>query len=284
MLHVPGDGTDPGFHAGPRPRRAVANRMTPAGTARSAAAASSEIHVRELELPNDRSEVALDLWGMPQLENAAGGRAAPPTWLSLVTKGGAVVKTPGQILELGDSSRVTWLNRGAAKLDRENLPRLPMWWAQPPGRAAKPVEKALRRLIEWRTLLGGPTSGAKEKKPRPDNSEPLIARVKKQVLDVKDPDNQDLGVLFLGAPDEVEPLVDLIGQPDKPNVRGVALFAAAIGAGARTTCRGTEADSRAARGNGKAEAELIVRLLHFYPAEAALRAEDVCGIGRSTRP
>ncbi len=134
--------------------------------------------------------------------------------------------------------------------------------------AAKPVEKALRRLIEWRTLLGGPTSGAKEKKPRPDNSEPLIARVKKQVLDVKDPDNQDLGVLFLGALDEVEPLVDLIGQPDKPNVRGVALFALQSGL-ARGGHHAEELKRiLGRRGNGKAEAELIVRLLHFYPAEA----------------
>ena len=159
-----------------------------------------------------------------------------------------MVKTPGEILELRDNSARHLAQPGRAKLDRENLPRASTWWAQPPDRTAKPVEKALCSLIEWRTLLGGPTPGAEEKKPRPDSTEPLIARVKKQVLDVKDPDNQDLGVLFLGALDEVEPLVDLIGQRDKPNVRGVALFAAAIVAGARrTSCRGTEADSRAAR-------------------------------------
>ncbi len=131
MLHVPGDGTDLDFTLD-RGRVVVANRMTPAGTAR--------VRLRflgntwELELPNDRSEVALDLWGMPQLENAAGGRAAAAHLAQPGHQGRrAVVKTPGQILELGDSSPSPG-STGARQAGPRELAALPMWWAQPPGR------------------------------------------------------------------------------------------------------------------------------------------------------
>jgi hypothetical protein len=87
------------------------------------------------------------------------------------------------------------------------------------------------------------------------------------VEEVKDPDNQDVGIFFLAAVDEVEPLMDLLNR-DSSNVRGATLFALQtwLSRGGR---RGEElARILEKRGSAKDKAELIVRLLHFYPPEA----------------
>jgi pSer/pThr/pTyr-binding forkhead associated (FHA) protein len=269
MLYAPSEKTDLDFTLD-RGRVVVTNRKEPA--------AAAHVRVRflgeswDLELADDRSEAALQLWGIPQRATAGAGRAAPPTFLELFTKGRVRVTTrPGKVLDLGDRSYVRWLNQDAAPPDRTDLPELPRWWATKPDRKSKDVEKALRSLLDWRDLLTGPGPRPGEKKPPAEDAEPLVARVKKQVQDVNDPDNQDVGVFFLAALDEVEPLVDLLGEKDKPNVRGTARYALQTW----LSRGGQHADElkRILERRGVGDADLVVRLMHFYPPEALTRRE-----------
>jgi phage baseplate assembly protein W len=52
----------------------------------------------------------------------------------------------------------------------------------------------------------------------------VLTRIKTQVEELKDPDNQDIGVFFLAALDELEPRLDLLKYRQNPNVRGVTQF------------------------------------------------------------
>lgn len=271
MLHAPAAGTDLDFTLD-RGRVVVANRKAPAGP----------VHVRvrflremwELELPDDKSEAALELWGLPQRRPANPGGAGPPTCLGLFTKGRVVVKTPSQTLDLGDHSRVSWLNQDVATLHRTELPELPAWWAKPPDRKAPAVQKAVRSLLDWSELLGGSNTDPAKRKGPANGAEPVITTIKTQVEDVKDADNQDVGVFFLAALDDVEPLVGFLKDRQNANVRGTTLFALqswlSRGAGhAEELARILER-----RGDSsKDKAALIVRLLYFYPAEALDKRE-----------
>jgi pSer/pThr/pTyr-binding forkhead associated (FHA) protein len=257
MLNAPAAGTDLDFTLD-RGRVVIANRKANAGPAR--------IRLRflraswELELPDEKSEVAVELWGLPQQG------AATTTCLGLFTKGRVRVKTPRQDLDLGDRSRVSWQNLEPDKPYQTTLPNLPVWWTTPPDRKAPDVEKALRSLLDWRDQLAGPNAGP-DKRPALAAA-PVVATIKTQVEEVKDPDNQDVGVFFLAALDEVQPLVDCLMDRQNPNVRGATVFALQswLSRGARHGADLSEILDK--RGVGKDKAELIVRLLHFYAPRA----------------
>jgi FHA domain len=262
MLHAPAAGTDLDFTLD-RGRVVIANRKAPPGPA----------HVRlrflheswELELPDEQSEAALEVWGLPQGGLKEAGQS-PPTWLHLFVKGRVVVKTPRQTLELRDRSRMTWLNRDPSMPRRDDLPELPAWWTKPVDRKAPEIQKALRSLLDWSDKLGGSNVDPRKGKTA-DKGEPLVSKIKTQVVEVKDADNQDVGIFFLAALDEVEPLVDFLQDRVNPNVRGVTIFALQswLSRGARHA--GELARILERRGVSKDKAELIVRLLHFYVRE-----------------
>jgi hypothetical protein len=262
MLHAPAAGTDLDFTLD-RGRVVVANRKTPPGSA----------HVRlrflheswELELPDEQSEVALELWGLPQGGPGEAGRS-PPTELHLFAKGRVVVKTPREALELRDHSHMTWLNREPGTPRRETLPELPAWWTKPVDREAPGIKKALRSLLDWSDQLGGSNADPQKRKTA-DKGEPLVSRIKTQVVEVKDADNQDVGIFFLAALDEVEPLVDFLQDRVNPNVRGVTIFALQSWLSRGGRHAGELARILERRALSKDKAELIVRLLHFYARE-----------------
>jgi hypothetical protein len=264
MLHPPAAGADLDFTLD-RGRVLLANRKTPAGPARVRLHFLREVW--EVDLPDDKSEVAVELWGLPQ-KGPAGGSAAPLTCVGLFTKGGARLKTPLRSFDLGDRSRVSWQNLEPEKAYQTSLPELPEWWTKPPDRNAPGVQKALRSLLDWSELLGG-AGASPGKRPAPAAGvAPVVTTIKTQVLEVKDPDNQDVGVFFLAALDEVQPLVDCLMDRQNPNVRGATVFALQswLSRGGRHAAELVDVLDK--RGHGKDKAELIVRLLHFLPPEA----------------
>ena len=145
---------------------------------------------------------------------------------------------------------------------------MPAWWEKPPDRKSPKVQKALRSLLDWSDLLGGSNTDPAKADAPANNAEPVITRIKTQVEEVKDPDNQDVGVFFLAALDEVEPLVDLLKYRQNSNVRGVTLFVLQSWLSRGARARGRAAAILERREGSKEKAERIVRLLHFLPPEA----------------
>jgi pSer/pThr/pTyr-binding forkhead associated (FHA) protein len=269
MLHAPAAGTDLDFTLD-RGRVVIANRKAPVAPA----------HVRlrflgetwDVELPDDQSEVAIELWGLPQQSSGNSFGSTCPVSLTLVTKNRVLLKTARQQFDFAGRSRLTWLNEGTATPRRGTLPELPGWWTKAPDQKMPAVQKALRSLLDWRDQLGGANRSG-DRRATSESATAVVSKIKKQVEDVKDPDNQDTGVLFLAALDEVEPLVDLLRDRQNPNVRGVTLFAlqAWLGRG------GEHAHDLAGiferRGRTKDEAERVVRLLYFITPDALARRD-----------
>lgn len=99
-------------------------------------------------------------------------------------------------------------------------------WAKPPERTTPEVQKALLSLLDWSQRLGGSNADPAKRKPLDKANTSVLSAIKTQVEEeVKDADNQDVGVFFLAALDEMEPLVDFLKDRKNPNVRGVTLFA-----------------------------------------------------------
>jgi hypothetical protein len=135
-----------------------------------------------------------------------------------------VVRTPRKTLDLSDHSRLSWVSQEPAESYPANLPELPEWWTKPPDRKAPAVQKALRSLLDWSHQLREPNAGPPTSK-APANEESVVMKIKTQVKEVKDPDNQDVGILFLAALDQLEPLVGFLEDRQSANFRGVTLFA-----------------------------------------------------------
>jgi hypothetical protein len=266
MLHPPTADTDLDFTLD-RGRVVIANRKNPAGPA----------HVRlrflretwDLELPTDRSEVAVELWSPPPERTPGAERSRLSTILGLFTKGPVAVNTGRDRRDLPDRSRLSWVNEEPTTLYQSPLKEYPDWWAKPPDRDAPAVQKALGSLLDWSVLLR-PAASGDPKRPAPtQDTEPLVSRIKKQVQDVPDPDDQDVGVLFLAALDEVEPLIDLLsGNEGKPNVRSVARMLLQGWLGRSSEHAQELAQILERRGTSRDEAGLIVGLLHVYSKKA----------------
>ncbi len=150
---------------------------------------------------------------------------------------------------------------------RAALPEPPAWWSKPPERKSPEVQKALRSLLDWSERLGRSNADTGKQKP-PANATTVVTTIKTQVEEEKDADNQDVGVFFLAALDETEPLVGFLKDRQNANVRGVTLFALQS-----WLSRGGQHASELARilergRYSKDVAERIVRLLHFLSPEA----------------
>jgi hypothetical protein len=223
----------------------------------------------DLELKDAASEVVVQLYGVPFRSDS--GKSAPRTYLDLFVKGGVDVQTGRQRLDLADRSQVHWEEETASNPRSWQLPALPPWWVRQPDKADPAVLKARRSLLEWSERLGGaaPRTGKSDEQKRPPAA--VVPAIKTDVEEVADPDNQDLGVLFLAALDEVEPLVDLMKDRRYPHVRGVALFALQ-GWLARNPRHADGLIRLLEKREGSREvAERVVGLLHFFPREACRR-------------
>lgn len=257
MLHIPAADIDLDFTLD-RGRVLIANRKKSAGP----------IHVRlrflreawELELPDNKSEAVVELWTLPRDVPSGAKPPQPVACLGLFTKGQVRVKTPRESFDLSDRSRLSWVSREPTRHYRENLNELPAWWAKPPDRSTPQVQKALRSLLDWSERLNGSKAD--------NGATSVVPTIKDQVEDVRDPDNQDVGVFFLAALDETAPLLELLKDPNNANVRGVTLFALQswLSRGAQHASELGRILER--RGYAKDKVERIVRLLHFYPPES----------------
>jgi hypothetical protein len=263
MLHSPASGVDLDFTLD-RGRVLIANRKAPEGP----------VHIRlrflremwELELPDAASEAGVELWTLPRGAPSGSTPPQPVACLGLFTKGRVLVKTPRQSFDLSDHSRLSWVSQEPAVLHRAALPELPAWWAKQPDRQAPEVQKALRSLLDWSERLGG--SSADLAKTKTQATTPVVTTIKTQVEEVKDADNQDVGVFFLAALDQTEPLLGFLKDRQNANVRGVTLFALQSWLSRGGQHAGELARILERRGDSKDKAERIVRLLHFYPPEA----------------
>jgi hypothetical protein len=265
MLHSPTSGIDLDFTLD-RGRVLIANRKP----------SPAPIHVRlrflhemwNLELPDAKSEAVVELWNLPR--GAPSGSIAPPplACLGLFTKGRVLVKTPRQNFDLSDQSRLSWVSQQPTALYRADLPELPAWWAKPPERQAPQVQKALRSLLDWRDRLVGSNPDPAPKKTPTNGAASVVTTIKTQVEEVKDADNQDVGVFFLAALDETEPLLGFLKDRQNANVRGVTLFALQSWLSRGGQHAGELVRILERRGDSKDKAERIVRLLHFFRPEA----------------
>jgi pSer/pThr/pTyr-binding forkhead associated (FHA) protein len=277
MLHDPASGFDLDFTLD-RGRVVVSNRKAAGGPVQIRVRFMGEIW--DLELPGAESAAGLELWALPGGQASNSSSPEPVMCLGLFAKGRVRVKTPLESLDLGDRSRLSWVSRESAVLHRMELAEPPSWWAKPPERTAPQVQKALRSLLDWSDHLGGSNTDPARKKAAASEGTPVVTRIKTQVEEVSDADNQDVGVFFLAALDELEPLVDLLRDRQNPNVRGATLFALQswLSRGAQHAGRLTQLLEQ--RRYSKDKAELIIRLLHFFPPEALNQVktyEDVIG-------
>ncbi len=270
MLHSPTSGVDLDFTLD-RGRILIANRK----------ASAAPVHVRlrflretwELELPDAKSEVGVELWTLPRGAPSPSTPQQPVACLGLFTKGRVRVQTPRQSFDLSDQSRLSWVSQEPAVLHRVALPELPAWWAKAPDRQAPEVQKALRSLLDWSERLGGSNADAGKPNTPANAATPVVTTIKTQVEEVKDADNQDVGIFFLAALDETEPLLGFLKDRQNANVRGVTLFALQSWLSRGGQHAGELVRVLERRGDSRDKAERIVRLLHFFTPEAIDRKE-----------
>ena len=262
MLHAPAVGFDLDFTLD-RGRAIVANSK-PSGPARVRVRFLREVW--EMDLQDAKSEVGLELWALPR--GAATTSPGSYLCLGLFTKGRVQVRTPRQTMDLGDHSRLSWVSQDPDELHRSLLPELPKWWAHPPENKSPEVQKALGSLLDWSDQLGGSGTEPVNNKQPVKGDAPIIATIKTQVEEgMKDPDNQDMGILFLAALDQLVPLVQLLKDRQNPSVRGVTLYALQSWLGRDGRHAGKLAQVLQEGGDSKDESERIVRLLQFYSPE-----------------
>jgi hypothetical protein len=266
MLHLPAAGDDLDFTLD-RGRVLIGNHKKSGGPAHMRVRFLREVW--QVELPDASSEIAVELWTLPRAAPRSGAAPPPVACVGLFTKGKARVITSRQTFDLAERSRLSWVSQEPATVFRaDNLPELPAWWTKQPDQSAPEVQKALRSLLDWSDQLGGSNTDPARRTAAGKAAEPVITTIKTQVEEVKDPDNQDVGVFFLAALDETEPLLDLLKDPVNANVRGATLFALQSWLSRGIQHAADLVNLLERRGDSKERAERIVRLLHFLPPEA----------------
>jgi hypothetical protein len=170
-------------------------------------------------------------------------------------RGRARLKSGSQELGLGDRGHLAWTSGSAPPLTATTWAQLPDWWTKPPDRKEPKVEKAMLSLLYWSEQLT----------PRKDDGGTLdVIRSRVQGDGAAD----TVGLLFLAALDEVQPLVGFLSDRQRSEVRGATVYALQ-----GWLSRGPQHAAELARqlqktGYSRDKADLIVRLLHFFPNDA----------------
>jgi hypothetical protein len=272
MLHAPAEVIDLDFTLD-RGRVVVANRKS-SGPAQVRLRFLRQVWA--LELPDNKCEVAIELWGFPPERPAAAAPTPSRTCLGLFTKGRVRVKTPREDLDLGDCSRVSWQAAAPETTHRTDLKERPAWWDKAPDPNVPAVKSAMASLLAWSQLLGG-SNTVSATKTSPADADSVIATIKKHLedQDLPDPDNQVVGVCFLAALDDVESLIHSLADQRYAKLRNPSVFALQTwlsrdGRRAGELARTIERRRDAPNMN---TAELIVRLLQLYPPEELDKAQ-----------
>ncbi|HZU37749.1 MAG TPA: hypothetical protein VFA18_17650, partial [Gemmataceae bacterium] len=234
--------------------------------------------VWDLEFKEPASEVVIQLYGLPFRSDS--GQSAPRAYLDLFVKGGLRVQAGQQHLDLTDRSRVHWEEQSANGPRATPLQALPPWWTTPPDKTAPAVIKTRGSLLEWSRRLGGAAPRADPSSQDKTAPAEVVTTIVNDVADGEDPDNQDVGVLFLAALDQVEPIVDQLQDRRVQNahVRGAAVCA--LQNWLARNPRHAEGLVRLLekRMGSRDVAEQIVALLHFYSKDACRRRATYEGL------
>ncbi len=180
---------------------------------------AGEAHVRvrfqreswDLVLPSPQSEIVVELWNMLPEETPAPQGKYPLTVVGLFTKGPATVKTRERELALKSQSQLTWTDPGATLIGPDSMPKPPEWWVNALDPKSPQVGNAMLALQDYAVLLNKSTA--------------VVDTVLTQVRESPDAPHRGLGVLFLGALDDVPHLVDSLEDRQSPEVRGAAILA-----------------------------------------------------------
>jgi pSer/pThr/pTyr-binding forkhead associated (FHA) protein len=270
MLNAPDPGFDLDFTLD-RGRVHVANRKDPKGPAKVRFRFLRQTW--DLELADDNSEVVLELWSLPVEVPDKGPRQTPYLCLGLFASGKVTIQTPNHCYEeQGSCTFLAWATATKEEY-RRSLPEKPAWWSKAPNKETEEVKSALRSLLDWRDVLGGP----KEGKPPEKESKSLAETIVNQLKNVRDPDNQDKGLLMLAALDELDALLGFLDDGQNLNVRNVALFALRgwMSRGNQNVDRLTEV-LKQRYNKSEAQAKHVVRLLSVLPDQGYYAKKENC--------
>lgn len=219
----------------------------------------------DLVLPDNKSEAALELWGLYDPQSPAAkepGEKVPLACVGLFVKGGAHLKTRTREYALADLSQFEWVNRARAVEGPKRMPHLPAWWTprldlKGDSRAGEAIKDVLLALNDLSDELG--------------KTDAVLDGVVTQVRKSLYPVHRRVGVLCLGALDAVSAIVDALEDPTYLQVRWAAIYALQV-----WISRSPDFDQEVYRtlheknGYPKEHATLLWRLLHsFDPAERA---------------
>jgi hypothetical protein len=223
--------------------------------------------VWDLTLPDAKTEVVLELWGLyPRdvpFSKEPGGKG-PLACLGLFTKGQASLKIGNRDYTLPNASQFIWTNTNPEPVGPDILPeaRLPAWWTNtidPTNRPA--VADAMLALQDFHTQLS-------------DKPDSVVDTILIQVRESDYAPHRALGILFLAALDAVPFLVEGLENPRHPEVRGAAAFALR-----QWMSRNGDHDRELyrllyeQRGYPREKAEIIMRLLHSVSEAESTRPE-----------
>jgi hypothetical protein len=213
-----------------------------------------EQEVWDLTLPDNSSEVVLELWGLyPRdvpFSKEPGGKG-PLVCLGLFTKGQAELSTGGRKYKLANATQLTWTNRSPTVVGPDPLKQMPAWWTDRIEQTPQAADMMIG-LTDLAALLS-------------DNKhDDVTAAVVARVQESSQPAERVLGVLFLGALDAIPYLIDALQERRYPEVRNVAVFALR-----RWITRGHDYELEVYRtfekkAYSQQDAETIMRLLHSF--------------------
>ena len=228
MLHAPAPDVDLDFTLD-RGRIAIANRKPDGKPA----------HVRlrflqeewDLVLSDAKGEVGVEIWTeLGELSSDLVPRGGA-TCVGLFTKKGPVqVHTRHGNRNLGDWECLDWASDHPATLNHQPLRDFEKdvpncWWTKRLDPNDPGVKKGRRSLLDWCDRLGGVNVNAAKRDLPANPRGPVLEMIRTTVLEGKDPDNQDLGVLFLAALEDAGSLLAPLHDLRHVSVRGVALLA-----------------------------------------------------------
>jgi hypothetical protein len=261
MLNVPATGIDLDFildHG----RVHLAN-YKPTGDAHVRARFHNEIW--DLTLPDSQTAVVLESWGSYPRDipfSKQPGRKGPMACVGLFVQGRAHLKTRQRSFDLNNLSQLVWTNASPELDGPETLPQLPEWWTSriAPDKDKPQVVDAMIALEDYAATFA--------------KTDTAVDAILTQVKESPNPSMKTLGILFLGALDQVLHLTDALENRQYPEVRGAAAFALR-----HWMSRSADHDLELYRllherkGYLREKAEIIMHLLHSVSEADAAKPE-----------